>query len=364
MKKVVTLLFIISSISSIFGIMKLKDRVNKKYEEDSEKKEVPEIDNNIVDTSKAEYTYNEMVRDLNLLNRKYSGKIFLEVIGTTYDVRNIYEVILGNRNAENHVLIHAGIHGREYLNSILLMKQLEYYLKAYDSGSYKDVEYKTLFEKTAFHILPMVNPDGVSISQFGTDGIRNIDLKKCIAQCYERDLKDGYTSDDYKSYLNQWKANGRGVDLNRNFNAEWESINQCLHPSFEDYKGEKYESELETQALVKLTEKYDFVETISYHSSGNLIYWDYEYNLKKQDCSRMADIAAKITGYEKALSDSNYDNVVSGGYKDWASSKKNNPIPSITIETGTGNCPLNICEFGDLWRDNFDIWAAYAYSLN
>lgn len=376
MKKYVTILLAILLILCVELMMLLgcrnKDIVpansesaNYDYEE-NDQDELSEInieDKDIVDISKSEYTYNEMVEDLNLLNNRYKGKMHLDVIGTTYDYRNIYEVVLGNENAENHVLIHSGIHGCEYLNYLLLMKQLEYYLGSYDSGSYNGIPYKTLFEKTTFHIVPMVNPDGVTISQFGTDNINNPDLKKSISDCYKKDLQDGYTCDTYKNYLRKWKSNARGVDLNRNFNASWDSIHQSSHPSFENYKGSQYESELETQALVKLTKKYNFTASISYHSSGELIYWDYKDSVNRSECSKIADVAVKVTNYQKALSDSNYSNVVSGGYKDWASSNKTNAVPSITIESGSGVCPLDISEFDNLFKRNVDIWAAYGYYL-
>ncbi|NOW25507.1 hypothetical protein BJV93_004520, partial [Clostridium butyricum] len=35
-----------------------------------------------------------------------------------------------------------------------------------------------------------------------------------------------------------------------------------------------------------------------------------------------------------------------------------------TIETGEGNCPLDICEFKKIWKYNVDIWAACAYELS
>lgn len=343
------------------SVSNLEDKSYKHERINQEKIEENIQNKDIVDISKAEYSYDEMVEDLSLLNYRYKGKINIYIIGKTYDKRNIYEVIIGNENAKNHVLIHAGIHGSEYLNCLIIMKQLEYYLKSYDTGSYKGISYKTLFEKTAFHIVPMANPDGVTISQFGIDKINDLNLRKCIEECYKKDLQDNYTNDCYKDYLRKWKSNARGVDLNRNFDASWGSIHQSLHPSFKNYKGDIYESELEAQALVKLTKKYNFTATISYHSSGDLIYWDYKDSANRSECSNLADVAEKVTGYQKALSDTNYSNVVSGGYKDWASSQKGNAIPSITIESGSGTCPLEISEFDDIFKKNLDIWAAYGY---
>lgn len=319
---------------------------------------------NIVDTSKSKYTYEDMIKDLDLLSKKYKEKMHVNILGITYDNRNIYEIIIGKISSHKHILIHAGIHGREYLNSLMLIKQIEYYLDSYETNEYNGISYRELFENITFHIVPMVNPDGITISQIGINGIRNSDLKECINKCYQEDIRDKYTNDNYESYLKKWKANARGVDLNRNFNASWDLLNQSPHPSFENYKGKCYESELETRALVGLTNMYNFVLTISYHSSGNIIYWDYIDSLTKNECSNLADITNKCTKYEKAMSDFNYNEVVSGGYKDWASSKNQNPIPSITIETGEGNCPLNIKEFNNLWESNRGLWAIYAYELS
>ncbi len=357
MMKYVVLLFILVVVMSVKIVL-----ISKKCDEKRKNRKINSQEE-IVDTSKAEYTYDEMCEDLKLLSRKYKEKIKVDIIGTTYDDRNIYEIVFGKESSSYHILIHAGIHGCEYMNSMLLMKQLEYYLRSYKNGSYKGIPYSDLFQDIVFHIVPMANPDGITISQLGTEGIRNTKLKKIIMKCYEEDLNDGNTNEGFEDYLKKWKANAHGVDLNRNFNASWDALDQTYHPSFRYYKGKSYESEPETRAIVKLTLENDFIGTVSYHSSGSIIYWDYKDNLKKDGCSSMADIAAEITGYEKAASDIDYSEVVAGGYKDWVTSKEDKPVSSITIETGQGECPLDIEEFNELWKSNRDIWAAYAFLL-
>lgn len=291
----------------------------------------------------------------------YKDKIKINIIGISHDCRNIYEAILGNENAKKHILVHAGIHGREYLTSLLVMRQLEYYLENYDVEEYCGVKYKDLFNTIAFHLIPMANPDGITISEIGVNGIKDKDLKKGIYQCYYNDLEAGYTVDKFEEYLMKWKANGIGVDLNRNFNACWDELNQNLKPSFENYKGVCYNSEPETKALISLVNKYNFISTISYHSSGNLIYWDYKYSLVREESSDIADLISSLTGYLKEKSDSECLGVVSGGFKDWVSSKEDKPIPSITIEVGLENCPLDISEFKDIWNSNYRVLPALAY---
>ncbi len=280
----------------------------------------------MIDILKSTYTYDKMTQDLQELKQIYKNDIIINSIGKSLDNRDIYEIILGKINNKNHVLVHAGIHGREYLTSLLIIKQIEYYLNNYESGEYCNVNYKDLFDSVTFHLIPMANPDGITISQLGINTIQSENLR-------------------------------------RNFDAGWDEINQRKKHSFQNYKGVSCNSEPETKALVNLVNKYNFAYTISYHSSGNLIYWDYRDSLVKNESSKLADIISYVTGYEKEKSDSEYEEVVPGGFKDWASSKSNNPIPSITIEVGIGNCPLKNSEFKSIWNANCNVLAAIAYVL-
>ena len=65
-----------------------------------------------------------MIIDLQSFKKIYRDNLDINIIGKSLDNRDIYEVILGKSNSEKHVLIHAGIHGREYLTSLLVMKQI------------------------------------------------------------------------------------------------------------------------------------------------------------------------------------------------------------------------------------------------
>ena len=71
------------------------------------------------------YSYMEMEQDIRELQAKYGGRMTVNVIGTSADGRNIYEIIVGNVNSGRHVMIQGAIHGREYMTPLLVMKQLE-----------------------------------------------------------------------------------------------------------------------------------------------------------------------------------------------------------------------------------------------
>lgn len=301
------------------------------------------------------YGYEEVKQDLNKISKNNKDKVTLSIIGKSLDNRNIYKIILGNIKSENHFLVHGSIHGREYMTTKLIMDMVKYYLRFYER-----LEYKKIFEKVAFHIIPLVNPDGVAISQYGLLKIKSKRYEKLIKEIYINDKTNRFTNLDFNKYLTKWKANIRGVDLNRNFNADFKNINGRIKPSSENYKGKTFESEPETKALVKATESYNFKGSISYHSSGRIIYWDYKDSIVRKESSKIADIILQITGYEKALQDSSYKNVVGGGYKDYISSKEENPIPSVTVEIGVGESPLSNYEYEGIFNENYLVFLKIA----
>lgn len=100
------------------------------------------------------------------------------------------------------------------------------------------------------------------------------------------------------NFIQRWKANARGVDLNRNFDIGWASYIGAPAPCGEGYKGPSPASEPETQAILHTASKYKFACCISYHSSGNLIYWDYgcHGNLRQKELA-LANYASTIIGY-------------------------------------------------------------------
>ena len=49
-------------------------------------------------------------------------------------------------------------------------------------------------------------------------GFRTFLLRADIKNWYDRDKTNGQTDATFENYMKLWKANARGVDLNRNFN--------------------------------------------------------------------------------------------------------------------------------------------------
>ncbi len=296
------------------------------------------------------YTYDQMAADIQQLQARYGEKIHVNVVGHSHDGRNIYEVIVGNVNAPRHILLQGAIHAREYMTPLIMMSQIELALFHYDTGQYDGMMLRDMFQQTALHFIPMSNPDGVTLSQFGFVGIRSDFLKQTILNSYARDTAEGRTSLPIEQYLSIWKSNAAGVDLNHNFPADWDGVvTSAVSNSYSGYKGPSPLSEPESQALASMADKYAWAATISYHSMGNIIYWDTQISKVKEASLSLAQSISAVTGYRMDGSDGK------GGYKDWMQSK-DNPVPGITIEVGSVSCPLPVSQFDGVWQQNKAVW--------
>ena len=311
----------------------------------------------IVQVSTLSYSYDQMMEDLDALKERYPEMMELNSRAVTADGREVMEVMLGSPEAGHHILIQASIHGREYMNTVLAMNQIEDYLRGYYEKNYNGIMWSDLYQNVCIHVLPMSNPDGVMISQQGVDAIRNEGLKQNLLQCYERDLSDGTFSGDQSLYFQQWKANAKGVDLNRNFDEGWDSYIGRPMPSSERYKGDSAVSEEETRAILGVYKDFELDCCISYHSFGNLIYWNYGSQGEIYEADRrLAECVGAVTSYE--LHSTVQDSTDSAGCSDYFVLEAG--IPAVTIENGGQNCPLPIEEYQPMYVRNQNLWPALA----
>lgn len=302
------------------------------------------------------YTYEEMSEDISSLQERYGAAMTVDFLDTTVDGRKLFHITIGNPEAEKQVLVFASIHGREYITTQLVMRQTEDILKKIQKKErYRELDLSQLFDKTALHIVPMVNPDGVTLCQMGIESMNFSQTRKRLYSIYEMD-----EAVELEAYFRRWKSNAQGVDLNRNFDARWEEYEDHLgHASSDHYKGVSPESEIETRALVELTKKYPFQRTISYHAQGNVIYWYFGQEGDLYDESKaFAELVAKRTGYQM---DSDYKKLDPAGYKDWAISAMK--IPSLTVEVGTGGTPVAAEQFSVIWEQNREVLLETLYDL-
>ena len=294
------------------------------------------------------YTYGEFQRDMAVIKKNAGAALRVDEIGQTVDGNKLYDFRVGNPAAERHLLVFGGIHAREYITAQLVMRQLVQLLSDQSmNGSYENMAVRELRSNTEIHFIPMANPDGIGISQLGLEGLRTEAVRETVRQIASKDGK-ALT----EAYLRQWKSNANGVDLNRNFDALWESYNDHLgHASADHYKGTAPECELESKALADLTRQFQFDATLSYHTQGEVIYWNFGQEGELKDMSLLlANRVSELTGYRL---DGNFQALDTAGYKDWAISKMG--IPSLTIEAGHGGNPVDPAQMDAIWRENKDV---------
>lgn len=351
---ILVLFFMVSTVSCVTSNPTLPVAGTVVEEVQEEKEELtPEVSipEDIVDVSKALYTYEEMVGDIDQFKEYYADKLTVDIIGKSVLGKDIYGIILGNPHAQKKVLIHGSIHAREYMTTQLVMKQIEYYLQNYNVESFKGKEFQNIFDKVAIYYIPMVNPDGVTLSQLGLDGITDNNLKENLL------AMNGGNQD-----FSQWKANIKGVDLNLNFDGKWDETggNKVAGPL--NYKGARPESEPESKALADYTREHDFDATVSYHAKGSIIFW-YFYqsgdNLNRDKA--IAKELAHLTGY--SLVSPRRSKGSSGGYKDWHVLEYGRPGFTIEIGSAKSICPLKIDEFPEIWERNRLTTVSLAYQI-
>lgn len=300
-----------------------------------------------IEEDPAMYTYEDMISDASILSARYSDNFNVEILGKTFDGRDLYLFIVGDENAKHKVFVNAGIHAREYMTSQLVMKQMCLLLESIENNtSYDEYNVSELMEDTAVYFVPMVNPDGISLSQFGLEGIQNTATRERLEEIADM---DGVTLSG--EYLRNWKANANGVDLNRNFDALWDQYEGAGHASTERFKGEAPECEVESSAIATLTRENGFERTLSYHAMGSVIYWYFgQENFLYTQTENFAIRIGGATGY---WLDANYEYLDPAGYKDWAIMQLG--IPSLTIEIGSGEVPLAPEAFQDIWIRNQNV---------
>ncbi len=293
------------------------------------------------------YTYQEMQVDLNSLKATYP-KMQMDVLGNTIDGRQLYHVVVGNPSAPHKILVHGGIHAREYISSQLVMREIVALLEMQQNNLlYHGQSVATLLQNTCIHFVPMVNPDGITLVQGGVDALNTQAAKTMVMSMAAQDQVT-----DLATYLRKWKNNINGVNLNRNFDAFWqEATPKVDHPSNMFYKGTGPESEVESKALANLCRQLRPDYTISYHTQGRVIYWYFgETGNYKAKGQYLANVVHQNTGYTISNTWSQTD---AAGFKDWAVHKLD--IPSVTIELGRGTSPVDESQITQMWTENDGI---------
>lgn len=314
----------------------------------------------IVDTSRQIYSYDSMCEDLMELKENYGNHMQLNVLGTTKDNRNIFEVLIGNPDAKLQLTIVGTMCGTEYMTSLVCMKQLEYYLCYYETGNYKGLRFQDLLERVAIRVIPMLNPDGATISQEFLAKISHKEMQDNLRRWFERDQTNGGTSLNLDNYLMFFEANGNGVDLRKNFAWHFEEVESVASNSSKGFKGDAPATEPEVKAMLHLLEYSKQNLLVVYHTSGAKIAWNF---------GQEEDVLSKSKFYgEKLSAFMNYEPIgdhlgadANGSLAGYASNVLG--VPSLQINLGTGAAPLSLNEFNSIWNACRESWAVMQMDL-
>ncbi|MCQ2492368.1 MAG: hypothetical protein MJ087_04950 [Lachnospiraceae bacterium] len=293
----------------------------------------------IVSQSDSKYSYGDMKTDILELCEKYDGMVTYEVIGKSVDKRNIYDVILGNPKAKKSMLVIGTQHAREYMATVVIMNQLEAYLQAYN-GKVNDTSVSKTLDHICIHFVPMSNPDGVTISQYGISKINNKTLRANLKK-----ITKGKST-------RTWKANARGVDLNRNWGYKWKKQGK---KSASGYSGPSVHSEPETKALVKLKKELKADGTlkgiVNYHTMGNIVFGKCTKKSIKDRTTKMYKLAKGMTKY--GCGDTLYGGTGIGNSREYDMYTLG--VASITLEVGRKAAPGPISEFKAIFKKNKNL---------
>ncbi|WP_342431455.1 M14 family metallopeptidase [Neobacillus sp. FSL H8-0543] len=289
---------------------------------------------------KQRYDFSRMMRDIRRLQTVYP---FLRMpsIGNSVLGNSLPEIIIGNGGKRVHY--NGSFHANEWITTPILMTFLnDYCLSLTNHNPMRGLVTSQLYQQTFLSIVPMVNPDGVSLVLNGPP--ENEPWRSRVVE-----LNNGSTD------FSGWKANIRGVDLNDQFPARWEleKARNPTQPGPRDYVGEHPLSEPEAIAMADMTRRRDFARVLAFHTQGEVIYWGFE-NLEPPEAETLVNEFARVSGYQPVKTIESY-----AGYKDWFIQDWRRP--GFTVELGSGTNPLPLSQFDEIYQEVLGIFLAGLY---
>lgn len=267
-----------------------------------------------------------------------------EVLATTVFQRPLRTLVIGN--GPRKVIYSAAHHANEWITSLVLLKFAEELAEAIQSGGQIfNVNAQEISDAVTIYMVPMVDPDGVDLV---TGAIQSGSVQYAVASR----LAENYPSIPFPD---GWKANLLGVDLNLNYPAGWLQAREIkfsqgfTRPGPRDYVGRAPLDQVESRALAGYTEFIDPALVLAYHSQGKEIYWQFR-DYEVPGARELGELLAQVSGY--TLAETPYASSFAG-YKDWFIQQFRRP--GYTIEVGSGQNPLPISQFDEIYRDNLGI---------
>ena len=277
-------------------------------------------------------SHKEMEYYLKIFSYMYPEFTELVKIGASVQGRPIYALKVGKGSKE--ILMDGSMHAREHMTTNVLLEMIDEYSMNYLNGTrFSSYNVRSVLDQVSIWFVPMMNPDAVTLVQSRTN-----------ATATTKKLNNGSTN------YNRWKANIRGVDLNRNFSVGWRELVTINRPSYEFYKGPKAFSEPEARALRDFMAKHPFNSYISYHSSGQVLYYfnfQNSTNLKRDRA--LAKKINSVTGYAIMPPTGR---TASGVSADYFISTYKKPGITVEISPAVGPTVVPLKYWDSIWKKN------------
>ncbi len=222
-----------------------------------------------------------------------------KVIGLSVEGRKIESYTYGN--GEKHLLFVGGVHGGYEWNSVFLAYKFIDYLNANPS---------VIPDGLRVTVIPSANPDG---------------LFKVVKKEGRFVLSD---VSKVKQILISGRFNAHEVDLNRNFDCEWQPKSTWQSKTVS--AGTAPFSEPEALAIKNFVLETKPDAVIFWHSQAGFVYASHCENVTLPETINIMNIYSRASGYPTAKSFDSYD--VTGDAEGWLASIN---IPAITVELTT-----------------------------
>ena len=266
-----------------------------------------------------------------------------ELLTTTAFDRPVRTLVIGT--GPRKVIYTAAHHANEWITALLLLRFAEELAQTIQDGTELfGIPGAEIAQRATIYMVPMVDPDGVDLV------VGEIREGPQYRQAHR--IAESFPQIPFPE---GWKANLLGVDLNLQYPAGWLQAREIKfmqgfdRPAPRDYVGRAPLNQRETRALAGYTEFIDPELVLAFHSQGQEIYWKYQ-QIEVPGARELGEIFARVSGY--ALQDTPYASGFAG-YKDWFIDRFFRP--GYTIEVGTGENPLPLSQFPEIYRDNLGI---------
>ncbi|MHA1685536.1 MAG: M14 family zinc carboxypeptidase [Candidatus Heimdallarchaeaceae archaeon] len=300
------------------------------------------------------HNYTELTAKLMALNESFPEYVDVFSIGHTWENRTIWAVRITDESvttAKTEFYIVAAHHARE----IITVENALYFIDKLIYDTLFSSAYQTLLTKEEIYVIPMLNPDGVSVLHWFPEQRKNMspidddgdgtridehevtyywDLQSNTSAIDEKDLDgDGSTGEDRPG----------GVDLNRNYAAFWNGSGSSCNAQDDCFRGPYPFSEPETQAMRDFMYEHSFNLAVSLHSGIQAIItpWGNNNSLPMKDHDEFAALInalKNITGFPDWEEIGGY--ITSGEWSDY--SYLFHDILGFTLET-----------YGGIWNGNY-----------